>query len=151
YVLPRVRQDFVIRSWKTWETGIVPSFVLEIASDAIAKDYDDNPVLYDELGVDELTIFDPHARPGSRSRPVRWQVYRRLRGRDLVRVEVSQSDRVRSKQLRCWLRATGVGDAVRIRLGAGGRGDDLYPTEAEEERAAKEEERAAKEQARAAK
>jgi len=135
YVLPGVRQDIAIRSWKTWETGIVPSFVLEVASDAITKDYEDNPVLYDELGVDELVIFDPHARPGSRSRRVHWQVYRRLRGRGLVRVEVSQSDRVRSRGLRAWLRSVGDGDAVRVRLGLGARGDELYPTEAELERA----------------
>ncbi|MBX3207210.1 MAG: Uma2 family endonuclease [Labilithrix sp.] len=151
YVLPRVRQDIAIRSWKTWETEIVPSFVLEVASDDVTKDYEDNPVLYDELGVDELVIFDPHARPGSRSRRVRWQVYRRIRGRGFVRVEVSQSDRVRSKVLGAWLRAVGTGDAMRVRLGIGPRGEELVPTEAEEERAAKEAERAAKEAERAAK
>ncbi|MBX3212044.1 MAG: Uma2 family endonuclease [Labilithrix sp.] len=150
YILPRVRQDIAIRSWKTWETGIVPSFVLEVASSDVAKDYEDNPILYGELGVDELVIFDPHARPGSRSRHVRWQVYRRIRAR-LVRVEVSQSDRVRSKVLRAWLRAVGSGDAMRVRVATGPHGDDLFPTEAEAERAAKEQERAAKEQERAAK
>ena len=148
YILPGVRQDIAIRSWKTWETGIVPSFVLEVASDAIGKDYEDNPVLYDELGVDELVIFDPHARPGSRSRRVHWQVYRRLRGRGLIRVEVSQSDRVRSKYLRCWLRASGTGDGVRVRLATGANGDDLVLTEVEQERAEKEQERAEKEQER---
>jgi Uma2 family endonuclease len=142
YVLPDVPQELVIRSWKTWETGLAPSFVLEIASDAISKDYDDNPVLYDELGVDELIIFDPHARPDSRSRRVRWQVYRRVRRRGFVRVEVSQGDRVRSKALRAWLRAVGAGDAVRVRLALGPHGDELVPTEAELERAAKEQERA---------
>ncbi|MBX3208295.1 MAG: Uma2 family endonuclease [Labilithrix sp.] len=154
YVLPGVDQDIAIRSWKTWETNIVPSFVLELASDDIDKDYEDSPVLYDTLGIDELVIFDPHARPGSRSRRVRWQVYRRIRGRGFVRVAVSQSDRVRSKVLRAWLRAVGDGDAMRVRLGIGPDGDELYPTEAEAERAAREreraEERAAAEQERAA-
>jgi hypothetical protein len=149
YVLPGVPQDLVIPSWKTWETGIVPSFVLEIASEAISKDYDDAPVLYDELGVKELVIFDPRARPGSRSRRVRWQVYRRLRGRGLIRVEVSQGDRARSKMLGCWLRAVGTGNAVRIRLALGARGDELYPTEAEAERARAEAERARAEAERA--
>ncbi len=135
YVLPGVRQDVVIRSWKTWQTGIVPSFVLEIAGDDYAKDYEDNPVLYGDLGVDELVIFDPHARPGSRSSRVRWQVYRRIRRRGLVRVEVSQSDRVRSKHLGTWLRAVGTGDDVRVRIALGPHGDELYPTEAEAERA----------------
>ncbi|MBN9161090.1 MAG: Uma2 family endonuclease [Myxococcales bacterium] len=142
YVLPGVRQDVVIRSWKTWQTGIVPSFVLEIAGDDYAKDYEDNPVLYGDLGVEELVIFDPHARPGSRSSRVRWQVYRRIRRRGLVRVEVSQSDRVRSKHLGVWLRAVGTGDDVRVRIALGPQGDELYPTEAEAECAAKEQERA---------
>jgi hypothetical protein len=151
YILPGVSQDIVISSWKTWETGIVPSFVLEVATDNFTKDYEDNPALYGELGVEEYVIFDPQARPGSRSRRVRWQVYRQVRRRGLVRVEVSQSDRVRSKQLRAWLRAIGGGDAVRVRLGLGPRGDELYPTEAEAERAAREAERATAEAERAAK
>jgi Putative restriction endonuclease len=149
YVLPGVPQEIAIPSWKTWETGVAPSFVLEIAGDDYSKDYEDNPVLYDELGVDELVIFDPHARPGSRSRRVRWQVYRRLRGRGLVRVEVSQSDRIRSKLLKAWLRSVGSGDEIRLRLALGTGGDELYPTEAEAERAAKEQERSAKEHERA--
>lgn len=100
------------------------------------------PRLYGDLGVQELVIFDPHVRPDLRSRRVRWQVYRRIRRRGLVRVEVMQSDRVRSKNLGVWLRAVGAGEDVRVRLALGPHGDDLYPTEAEAERAAKEQERA---------
>lgn len=137
YVLPNVDQDVVISSWKTWETGIAPSFAFEVASDSFEKDYDDNPALYAELGVRELVIFDPHARISSRSRRVRWQVYRRIARRGLVRVEVSQGDRVRSKVLGAWLRAVGEGDGVRVRLALGADGADLYPTEAEAERAAR--------------
>src|SRR5262245_12844801 len=48
YVLPGVPQSQVITSWKTWETGIVPSFVLEIVSNDVQKDYDDNPALFGE-------------------------------------------------------------------------------------------------------
>jgi hypothetical protein len=44
-----------------------------------------------------------------------------------------------------------VGSSLRVRLGLDPNGDELFPTEAEEERAAKEQERAAKEQERAAK
>jgi len=151
YVLPGIDPDVAVPSWKTWETGVAPSFVLEVASDDYSKDYEDNPVLYDELGVKELVIFDPSARPGSRSRRVRWQVYRRLRGRGLVRVEVSQSDRVRSKVLGAWLRVVGSGDSLRLRLAQGVHGDDLFPTEAEAECAEKERERAEKERERAEK
>ena len=142
YVLPGIDPGIAVPSWMTWETGVAPSFVLEVASDDYTKDYEDNPVLYDELGVKELVIFDPSARPGSRSRRVRWQVYRRLRRRGLVRVEVSQSDRVRSKLLGAWLRIVGSGDSLRVRLALGVHGDELFPTEAEAERAEKERERA---------
>jgi len=150
YVLPNVDPNVALRSWRTWETGIVPSFVVEVASDDFEKDYDDNPALYAELGVRELVVFDPHAKLSSRGRRVRWQVFRRIARRGLVRVEVSQGDRVRSKVLGAWLRAVGEGDAVRLRVALGAHGDDIYPTEAEAERAAKEQERAAKEQERAA-
>ena len=148
YVLPGIDPGLAVASWKSWETGVVPSFVLEVASDDYTKDYEDNPVLYDELGVKELVIFDPSARPGSRSQRVRWQIYRRVRGRGLVRVDVSQSDRVRSKLLGAWLRVVGSGDALRVRLALGSHGDELFPTEAEAERAEKERERAEKERER---
>lgn len=151
YVLPNVDPNIALRSWKTWETGIAPSFVLEVASDDFERDYDHNPALYAALGVRELVVFDPHARASSRGRRVRWQVFRRVANRGLVRVDVSQGDRVRSKALGAWLRAVGEGDAVRVRIALGNSGAELYPTEAEAERAAKEQERAAKEQERAAK
>jgi hypothetical protein len=148
YVLPGVRPDATFGSWKIWQDRIVPSFVLEIASEGYSKDYEDNPAIYGRLGVQELVIFDPRAKPGSRSRRVRWQVYRRLPGRGLTRVEVSQSDRVRSKVLRAWLRACGEGADLRIRLGLGPQGDELVPTEGEAERAEKERERTEKERER---
>ena len=45
----------------------------------------------------------------------------------------------------------GEGDALRLRVGLGARGEELFPTGEEAERAAKEMERAAKETERAAK
>ncbi len=150
YVLPGVDRDVAIASWKTWETGVVPSFALEIVGSDVGKDYLDAPAEYAKLGVTELVVFDPHATSTSRTR-VRWQVFRRVAKRGLVRVEVSQGDRVRSKVLGAWLRSLGAGGSLRVRLGVGSTGDTLFPTEAEEERAAKEQERAAKEQERAAK
>jgi hypothetical protein len=144
YVLPGVSQDIIIPCWKKWETGIAPSFALEVAGVRFSKDYEESPALYNELGTKELVIFDPHARPGSRSRRVRWQVYRRpSRGNgDLALVAVSQSDRVHSKLLGAWLRAVPEGAGVRVRLGLGPDGEDLYPTEAEAESVAKDAERA---------
>src|SRR5262249_46826201 len=104
YILPNVAQEIIIPSWKTWETGIVPSFALEVTGDSITKDYEDNPALYSELGVRELIIFDPHAKPTSRRR-VRWQVYRRQPNGSLLRVKTSNGDRVHSKIIGAWLRA----------------------------------------------
>ncbi|HQY63403.1 MAG TPA: Uma2 family endonuclease [Polyangiaceae bacterium] len=149
YVLPGIDPDIAIRSWKIWETGVVPSLAFEIVGDDVTKDYEDGPAQYDELGVEELVVFDPHATATSRTR-VRFQVFRRLKRRGLVRVDATQGDRVRSKVLGAWIRAVGHGDAVRLRLGLGPEGQTLYPTEAEAERAAKESERAAKESERAA-
>ncbi len=148
YVLPGVDRSIVIPSWKTWETGIVPSFALEIAGGDIAKDYDHGPADYADLGVSELVVFDPHATPTSKTR-LRWQVFRRVAKRGLVRVDVSQGDRVKSKVLRAWLRAVGSDSGVRIRIAEGENGEDLFPTEAEAERAAREAAEAARDAAEA--
>ncbi|MFO0548240.1 MAG: Uma2 family endonuclease [Polyangiaceae bacterium] len=158
FVLPGVRPGRRVRSWKTWEEGIVPSFALEVVSLDVDKDYIDAPTLYRELGVKELVVFDPdyEAEPGR----YRFQVFRLSKSRGVVR-EVTNEDRVRSKTLGCWIRATGVGETTRLRLATGPHGDALVPTDAEErehertekeaERAAKEHERAEKERERAAK
>ncbi len=52
YVLPGVPPGRRVRSWKVWETGIAPSFALEVvSSDEPYKDYVDAPERYQELGV----------------------------------------------------------------------------------------------------
>jgi hypothetical protein len=148
YVLPGIDPAIAIRSWKTWETGVRPSWALEVVGTDTTKDYEDGPAAYAEMGVDEVLVFDPHATPTRRSR-IRFQLFRRLKKRGLVRVEATQGDRVYSKVLGAWVRAVGHGDLVRLRVGLGVEGDELYPTEVEAERAAKEAERAAKEVERA--
>ena len=146
YVLPGVAPGTRIRSWKIWETGIAPSFALEVASRDWRKDYEEAPGRYEEAGVDELVVFDPcwQERPGGAG--VRWQVYRR-EGRAFGFIEKTNADRVRSESLSCWLRVVGEGDVQRLRLGHGPEGEILFPTAEEAERAAKEKERAAKEAA----
>ena len=129
YVLPGVDPTTRVRSWKTWEHGFGPSFALEVVSLDWEKDYVDTHEAYDELGVAEVMVVDPdHGRHPER---VLWQVFRRLRGRGLVRIEATNEDRVRSKQLECFLRAVGDGRAMRVRLGVGPRGERLVPTDAE--------------------
>lgn len=90
-------------------------------------------------------IFDPDWERG-RDR-VRWQRYRRLKTRGFVRVETTNVDRIHARVLGCWLRVIGAGEEARLRLATGPEGDELFPTVAEAERAAKEAERAAKEAA----
>jgi Uma2 family endonuclease len=136
YVLPGVSPTTYVRSWKTWETGIAPSFSLEVVSSDWEKDYSEAPPLYEAAGVQELVIFDPAAE--ERPRGARWQVWRRVGKRGLTRVEATDGDRIRSKTLGVWLRAVGEGRSTRIRIATGARGDDIVPTAEEAERAAKE-------------
>jgi hypothetical protein len=78
--------------------------------------------------VRELILFDPDGAKGER---VRWQVFRRRQGK-LQLVQATHDDRVRSGVLRCWLRATGEGADLRVRLATGARGDDLVEAVDEE-------------------
>jgi Uma2 family endonuclease len=149
YVLPGVAQDTAVRSWKVWESGVVPSFAVEVASSDWEKDYIDAPALYGELGASELVVFDPSWLEHDDG--VRFQVFRRVKGRRLTLVEATNEDRVRSPTLGLWLRTVGADASTRLRLALDPRGDELFPTAEEQERAAKEQERAAKEQERTAK
>ena len=147
FVLPGVRPNRRIRSWKTWVEQVVPSFALEVVSRDVDKDYIDGPELYRELGVQELVIFDPDFE--EEPDRFRFQVYRQVGKRGLVRAEVTNEDRVRSRVLKCWLRVIGVGEEMRLRIATGPSGEVLYPTEAEHERAEKERERAGRKAAEA--
>ena len=129
YVLPGVSLSPRVGAWKVWETGAVPTFALEVVSQDVDKDYLVSPPKYGRLGVKELVVFDPDfTRSHGR---VQWQVFRRVKGRGLVKVEATNADRVRSSVLGCFLRAAGAGDEVRVRLGTGPGGDTLLPTDEE--------------------
>jgi hypothetical protein len=152
YVLPGVDPRTAVRTWKLWVDRVIPSFAMEIVSEEWQKDYIDAPVRYDMVGVPELVIFDPHS--DSHEDGVRWQIYRRVGKRGLVRVEATNADRVRSKSLGCWLRAVGEGRDLRVRIADGPKGEALVPTAEEREqveRAARQVERIAKEAERTAK
>lgn len=136
YVLPGVAPDTPVTAWKVWETGVVPSFCFEVVSGDRLKDYEEAPRRYADLGIEELVLFDPHSDDSARR--VRWQVFRRI-GDDLIGVETSDGDRVRSAVLGGWLRQTGTGMATRVRVASDPRGDVLVPTDAERARAAEEE------------
>jgi hypothetical protein len=145
YILPGVPQDLAIGVWKTWESGVVPAFAIEVVGRDPHKDYEDAPRRYAELGVDELVVFDPFPGPER----IAFVVYRRGAG-GLQRVQATQADRVWSRHLDCFVRRVGENAATRLRLALGERGDELFPTAEEAERAATERERAATERERAA-
>ena len=145
YVLPNVASDTHVRSWKAWETKIVPSFALEIVSLDWEKDYIDAPQAHAELGTQELFIFDPlHTE---RRDGVRWQRYTRSPAGRFTLAQRTDDDRIASAVLGCLLRVVGFQQKQRLRLGLAPDGEVLFPTEAEAEEAAKEEERRAKEAA----
>ena len=139
YVLPGLAPEAAPRSIKVWETGHAPSWALEVVSLDKAKDYLRAPLRYEELGVKELVIFDPAP---ARETGVRWQVYRRRARGGFGRASLSDEDRVFSRVLGCWLRVVPEGGSVRLRLGTGKDGDELFPTAEEAERARAETERA---------
>ena len=150
YVLPGVAPGKKVGAWKVWETGIAPSFALEVVSQDVDKDYLRSPAKYHRLGVEELVVFDPdYALDPAR---FLFQVFRKSK-RGLIRVEATNADRVKSKVLGCHLRAVGAGDDLRVRLGTGFRGETLFPTDGEaraQEQALREQAEAAAEQAEAA-
>lgn len=130
YVIDGVAQDVPeVASWKTWE-GHCPTFALEIVGDDWKKDYEESPADYAALGTRELVVFDPWATGRSKKR-LRWQVWRRVRGRGLVRVEATQADRVECRTMGCWLRAVVERGHTRLRLATGAQGEALVPTEGE--------------------
>lgn len=122
YVMPGVDPDTAPRCWKTWETGVVPSFALEIMSENDdLKDVAHAPQRHDELGTKELIVFDPYV--DEESGRTRFRVHRRDKRGGLVVVEATNQDRVQSRELGCFLRAVGEGPARRLRvaIGPGGK------------------------------
>ena len=148
YVIPGVDPSAQPKSWKLWIDKVVPSLAIEVVSDEWEKDYRDSPGKYDQVGIRELVVFDPDWEAAEDR--LRWQVYRRVGKRGLVRVEVTDKDRVKLHSLGCWLRVVGEGKDLRLRIGEGPAGEALVPTAEEREqaeRAAKETERANKDAA----
>lgn len=125
YLLEGVEPGASFDSWKVWERGAVPRFALEVVSSDRRKDYELAPAKYDELGVEELIIFDPDYQE-ARGR-VRFQVFRRNE-RELTCVEATNDDRVLSTVVGCWFRAVGEGADVRLRIAEGANGLRVVPT-----------------------
>lgn len=151
YVLPGVDPDVTPRCWKTWESGVAPSFALEIMSEIDdLKDVAHAPQRHDELGTKELIVFDPYV--DVESGRTRFRIHRRDKRGKLVMVEATNRDRVESRELGCFLRAVGEGSTLRLRLATGPTGDTIVPTDSEratlEAKRAKDEAKRAKDEAK---
>jgi hypothetical protein len=136
---------------KTWEHG-VPRLSVAIVSGDWRKDYQLVPRHCEDIGVEELIVFDDEAPRPRTSERVRWQVFRRDPEGRLVCVERTNEDRVHSVVLGAWLREVGKPGDGRVRVATGPHGDTLVPTAAEElerERQSAERERRAREAAEA--
>ncbi|MFO0756738.1 MAG: Uma2 family endonuclease [Byssovorax sp.] len=134
YVLPGAPLSPNISAWKVWETGFVPSFAFEFISGDPERAYRTLTPRYGRLGVDELIVFDADFEQ-ARDR-TRFQIYRPGK-KGWTCVQHTDADRVRSKVLGCHLRVVGEGGALRVRLATGFNGEDLVPTDAEAEQAAR--------------
>ncbi len=140
-----------LRSLLTWKPGYRPPRVaVEVVSrNTAAKDYGEGPDKYAASGTKELWVFDPERfGPSMHGGPYVLQVWRRDAEGRFARVYAGEGP-ARTEELGGWLVVTDGG--TRLRLADDERGERLWPTEAEAERAAKEKERAAKEKERAAK
>ncbi|HET9957851.1 MAG TPA: Uma2 family endonuclease [Polyangiaceae bacterium] len=133
YILPGVPPDTRIPSWKIWETGIRPSFALEICSQDWQKDYITAPQLHNQIGTEELIVVDPDYL--KRREGYRFQRFERT-AHGLERQECTQADRVRSRLLGCFVRLVGTEQEPRqhVRLALDPEGDVLFPTQEEAER-----------------
>jgi hypothetical protein len=149
YVLPGVAPATQVPSWKVWETGIVPSFALEVASQDWHKDYYLAPEAHGEMGTEELLIFDPHYTKRREGR--RWQRLAKAEDGRFGLVEHTDGDRIRSETLGCLLRAVGIDQELRLRLALAPTGEELFPTAEEAEQRAREAEQRAREEERQAK
>jgi hypothetical protein len=141
YIVPGVAQtalpmDFGDKengSWKIWHLGVAPNFALEVKSFKNArKDELQSPERHDQLGVEELIVFDPHwQRRRNKEERKRFCVYRRNPNNEFVIVLNTNADRVKSEILDAFLVCQGEGDKSMLRLGIGPNGDELYPFESE--------------------
>jgi Uma2 family endonuclease len=128
YVLPGVDPKAEPEIFRKWVDRKVPSFAFEsVSQNHWQKDYVDIVERYEALGVPEVIAFDPRRQEHDPELRIRFRVFRRV-GKRLEQLVATDDDRVFSEALGCFLVAVGPPEAVRIRLGTGENGDDLYPS-----------------------
>ena len=148
YLCPALPPEACPDALKLWmmDDHAVPPFALEVVSENKGKDYVVAPRKYEELGVQELVVYDPmfeHRQGGWR-----WQVYRQKKRGGWKKPVVSNEDRVWSEVLEAWLRVVEVEGQPLVRLGVGEDGSELFPTREEEDEGARRRAEAEAQQAR---
>ena len=132
-------------SWQLWRPEhLPPRFAVEIVSPSYwRKDYEDNPVKYAQIGVDELFIFDRDLLMNPRSDPERHvlQLYQREADGAFVKTYAGPGP-VYSPQLGLWLLARVEGSEPRLRVSHDPEGQQLVPIGAETRQQLREERRA---------
>jgi Uma2 family endonuclease len=120
-----------------WKEGHhAPRVAIEVVSAETAdKDYHDGPARYAASGVRELWVFDPLGLgPADAGGPWALQVWRRVKGRQFVRVHAGEASAF-SRELGAWIVATD--DGARLRIADDAAGAMLWPTPDEAERVAR--------------
>ncbi|MBK8692199.1 MAG: Uma2 family endonuclease [Deltaproteobacteria bacterium] len=120
-----------------WKEGHhAPRVAIEVVSAETAdKDYHDGPARYAASGVRELWVFDPlRLGPADGGGPWALQVWRRVKGRQFVRVHAGEASAF-SRELGAWIVATD--DGARLRIADDAAGAKLWPTADESERRAR--------------
>lgn len=131
YVLDVQGPDEFMGVWKVWEGPYAPALAIEIVGDDWHKDYDHAPVQYSTLGARELIIYDPWVTQKSRKR-TRWQVYRRVKGGNLVLAHSTNGPTVYSEVLGAWLRrVVGEDGKAMVRVALDEDGASLVATDDE--------------------
>ena len=91
-------------TYKIWEEGKAPDFVLEVASpSSVDRDAEDKMDLYARLGVREYWLFDPKGglhEPRLQGYALVGRRYRELRGRKRAGVKLAVGSRVLDLELR---------------------------------------------------
>ena len=103
-----------IRSWKVWQTGIVPHVVFEIASQETWKrDLEEKPLLYAQMGVQEYFAYDPNEPPLRKKTPCKLYGWQLNKARGVMReMPIGPDGSLWSSQLDSFL----VPDGVYLRL-----------------------------------
>jgi Uma2 family endonuclease len=131
YLLWNPPADPWVSSWQTWRKDHpTPVFALEVVSYDWRKDYEIGPEKYDDLGVDELIIYDPFPTDRPFRRGTLLQHWRR-EGDGVFRRQAVDGNAVYSDVFQAHFVAMDSPDGVRVRVARTLEPLDMFPTPSE--------------------